>query len=70
MRASVLPLLQVGHDAVDNVRLGREEVDGIDITVGGAAVSDLLNVWSKSEFRVCRPRRRVVVRRCVWEAYS
>ena len=57
MRPSVLPLLQVGHDAVDNVRLGREKVDGVDIAVGGAAVSDLLNVWSKSEFRVlCRPR--------------
>ena len=56
MRPSILTLLQVGHNAVDNVRLRRDEVYGIDIAVGGAAVSDLLNVWSKSEFRVCRPR--------------
>ena len=52
MRPSVLPLLQVGHDAVHDMRLGSEEVDGVDITIGGAAVSDLLNVWSKSELRV------------------
>jgi len=44
----VFPLIQVGHDAVDNVWLRGEEVDGIDVMVRGAAVGDLLNVWSES----------------------
>lgn len=48
----ILPLLKVGHDAVDDVGPRGEEVDGVDIAVGGAAVRDLFNVWSKSELRV------------------
>lgn len=44
----IFPLLKIGHDAVHNVWLRGEEVEGLDIAVGGAAVGDLLDVWSKS----------------------
>lgn len=48
MRLLVLSLLEVGHDAVHAKRLGREKVESFDIAVGGSALSDLLDVWSKS----------------------
>lgn len=49
MRASVFPLVEVGHDAVDDVGLGGEEVQGFCLSIRFTAVGDLLNVWSKSE---------------------
>lgn len=44
----ILPLLKVCHDAVHNVRLGREEVYSVDIAIGRAALFDLLDVWNQS----------------------
>lgn len=41
---AVSPLLKVGHDTVDNVRLGREDVEGIGIAISRTAVGDLFNV--------------------------
>lgn len=41
----VLPLLEIGHDTVHDMRLGREEVYGVDIAVGRPSLVDLLNVW-------------------------
>lgn len=52
MRSSVLPLLKVRHDAVHDVWLRGEKVYGVDIAIRGPSVSDLLNVWSKSELRL------------------
>lgn len=47
MRLSVLPLLEIGHDTVDDVRLWGEEVYGVDLAVGGPAVRDDLDIWSE-----------------------
>ena len=47
MRLLVLPLLEVGHDAVHDMRMRREKVEGLDIAVGGSTVGDLFDVWSK-----------------------
>lgn len=43
--ALVAPALKVCHDAVDDVRLWGEEVDGIGVGLGLAAVLDALDVW-------------------------
>jgi len=47
-RLPVLSLLQVGHDAVHNVGLRREDIDDVDITLTGPAVLNLFNVWNQS----------------------
>ena len=44
MSALVFALLEVGHDTVDDVRLRGEEVEGVDIAVGGSSISDLFDV--------------------------
>jgi len=48
MRSLVFPFLKVGHDTVHDVWLRAQEVESLDIAVGGASISDLLDVWSKS----------------------
>lgn len=48
MRPLILPLLEVGHNAVHDVWLRREQVEGLDIVVGRSSIGDLLDVWSKS----------------------
>lgn len=57
MRPTIFSFVEVGHDTVDDVRLRTEQVDGVDIFVGGAAIGDLLNVWSKSGAEQCEGRR-------------
>ena len=47
-RLPVLSLLQVGHDAVHDVGLRREDIDDIDIALTGPAVLNLFNVWNQS----------------------
>jgi hypothetical protein len=42
--ASVSPCLELSHDAVDDVRFGREDVDGVHVALRLAAVLDLLDV--------------------------
>jgi hypothetical protein len=64
MRPFILSLLKVGQDAVDDMRLGGEEVDGIDIAIVRSSVEDLLDVWSKSGGlceRAVKRRRRILV---------
>ena len=47
-RLPVLSLLQIGHDAVHDVGLWREDIDDIDIALTGPAVLNLFNVWNQS----------------------
>lgn len=49
---SISSTLKVGHDTVDNVWLWSEEVDGVDIAVGGPLLLDLFNVCNLSQFGV------------------
>jgi hypothetical protein len=46
-RASVLPTLKVGHDAVHNMGFRREEVDGVDVGLRLPPVLDVLDVWMR-----------------------
>lgn len=47
-RLPVLSLLQVGHDAVHNMSLRREDIYDVDIALTGPAVLNLFNVWNQS----------------------
>jgi hypothetical protein len=47
-RLPILSLLQIGHDAVHNMRLRREDIDDVDIALTGPAVLNLFNVWNQS----------------------
>lgn len=44
MRSFVLALLQIGHDALDDVWLRAEEIDGFDIAVRRSPVGDDFDV--------------------------
>ena len=44
MRLLILPLLEVRHDTVHDMRLRGEEVESFDIAVGGSSVGDLFDV--------------------------
>lgn len=64
MRAAVLALLEVSHDAVHDVRLRREQVDGVDIAIRRPPVGDLLDVWlSQAQRRLPGRWRRGRVQR-------
>jgi hypothetical protein len=41
--SSVAPALEVGQEAVDNVRFGAEEIDGIHFGIGFSTVFDFLD---------------------------
>lgn len=60
---SVSPALEVCHDAVDNVRFRRDEVDGVNVGLGLAPVGDVLDVYAESDqlvHRACLERTRNV----------
>jgi hypothetical protein len=47
--APVSPLLELGHDAVDNVRLGCDDVDSIHVSLRRAPVLETLNIWNSQD---------------------
>ena len=44
-KAPVAALLKLSHEAVDNVGLGSDNVQGVHVGLGSAAVLEALNVW-------------------------
>jgi hypothetical protein len=44
--ASVSSLLEFGHDAVDDVRLGREDVYRVHVPLGRAPLLEALDIWA------------------------
>ena len=44
MRPLIFPFLKVGHDAIHNMWLRREEVEGFDIAVRRSSVGDLFDI--------------------------
>ncbi|KAH9810477.1 hypothetical protein Tdes44962_MAKER06010 [Teratosphaeria destructans] len=58
MGLAVLALLKVGHEAVDDEGPRGEEIDGVNIAVGGASVGDLFDVWIQSSQASCSARKR------------
>lgn len=50
----VFPPVEISHDTVNNMRLGSEQIDGVDIPIGRPSVFNLLNVWAAvSRIRTC-----------------
>lgn len=47
MTSMIFPFLKVGHETVHNVLFGGKEVKGVHITIGGSAISDILDVWNQ-----------------------
>lgn len=56
-RLPIAAALEVGHDAVDNVRQRREYVHDIHVLVHGAAVRNDLDVWSSVRLLAWRGQR-------------
>jgi hypothetical protein len=44
--AAVSPLLEFRHDAVDDVRLGREDVYRVHVPLGRPPLLEALDVWA------------------------
>lgn len=41
----VPPLVKLGHYAINNVRLGREDVYGVHVSYGLSSLLEALDVW-------------------------
>jgi hypothetical protein len=50
--ASISPLLKLGHDAVDNVRLGGQDVYGVNVSLRRPPLLEALDVWTGQDGRL------------------
>jgi hypothetical protein len=59
--AAVSPLLKLGHDAVHNMRLGRDDVDGVHVPLRRSPLLEALDIWQGQDWRRGRQLGGVLV---------